>query len=211
MDRLRDLSPRGWPRWLCLGAALTLSGCPKDEPGATTQRFEGVSAKPAPSAARFCDKIFPGDGQGARPFAEPATRPLPGVTQDDLPKATGWRWINLWATWCGPCVEEMGLLGRWKDAFAKDGPDVRFELFSVDEPDAQAALKGFSQKKLPGAIRWVRSAEDHQALLGRLGVEKDAPIPLHLLVDPKGMVRCVRVGAIHEQDFGAVKALVSAP
>jgi hypothetical protein len=29
-----------------------------------------------------------------------------------------------------------------------------------------------------------------------------------VLVDPKGLVRCVRVGAIHEQNYGAVRDLI---
>ena len=28
------------------------------------------------------------------------------------PSASAWTWLNLWATWCTPCVEEMDLLRR---------------------------------------------------------------------------------------------------
>jgi hypothetical protein len=34
-------------------------------------------------------------------------------------------------------------------------------------------------------------------------------IPVHALVDASGWLRCVRVGAIHEQDYAAVKGLLA--
>jgi hypothetical protein len=32
---------------------------------------------------------------------------------------------------------------------------------------------------------------------------------VHALVDPTGALRCVRVGSIHEQDYGAARDLIS--
>ena len=29
--------------------------------------------------------------------------------------------VNLWATWCKPCIEEMDLLGRWGKSLAAEG------------------------------------------------------------------------------------------
>jgi hypothetical protein len=86
---------------------------------------------------------------------------------------------------------------------------LSFELLSIDETSAQPALEEWSGKNLPGSIKWIRSEEDFGSFLDALSVERNASIPIHVLVDPKGMVRCVRVGAIHEQNYGSVRDLIA--
>ena len=50
-------------------------------------------------------------------------------------RRAGWRWVNLWATWCTPCVEEMALLRQWRDGFARDGAPVAFDVQASAEGD----------------------------------------------------------------------------
>jgi hypothetical protein len=103
----------------------------------------------------------------------------------------------------------MGLLARWRDGFARDGLGVGFELVSIDEdPAAERELVAWGARGLPGPIRWLRSEDDLAPLLDSLGVARDAMIPVHALVDASGWVRCVRVGAIHEQDYAAVRSVL---
>jgi thiol-disulfide isomerase/thioredoxin len=199
---------------LVAGAALA-AGCrerPPDDAGAAAapERFQGVRRQPAaPAAANaFCERSYPAGGEGARRWAAPPLRPLPGAP-GAAAGASAWRWVNLWATWCAPCVEEMELLGRWREGFSRDGVAVSFELVSVDDVDAEQALVAARARGLPGDVRWLRSPEDLPPLLDALGVDRAAAIPIHALVDPAGWLRCVRVGAIHEQDWAAVKGLVA--
>ncbi|GLQ92780.1 peroxiredoxin family protein [Dyella acidisoli] len=42
--------------------------------------------------------------------------------------------VTFWATWCGPCREELPLLSRYASEHAKDGLVVLG--FSLDEPDS---------------------------------------------------------------------------
>ena len=191
-------------------AALALLGCPDEKPGGqASSRFDSVtSPKPAPEASRFCDHTWPAEGDKARTWQPPATRKLEGATP--LGPVKGWRWVNAWATWCTPCVEEMGVLSRWREAFAKDGLEVSFELLSVDAPEAEPALKKWLARELPGPVSWVKSPDDFPPWLEKsLGLNRDSAIPIHVLVDPAGRVRCARVGAVHAQDYGAVRALLS--
>ncbi len=180
---------------------------------AVPERFAGVrrqAASAATAQSAFCERTYPAGGEGARRYAPPPQRPLPG-SGDPVPAAggAGWTWVNLWATWCTPCVEEMELLGRWRDGFARDGMPVAFELVSIDAADRGQDLAAWRSKRLPGPIRWLRSESDLGPLLESLGVARDAMIPVHALVDTSGWLRCVRVGAIHEQDYAAVKALLA--
>ncbi len=210
---------------LALAAAVTLvglaasSGCREPQPPtaeAVPERFAGVRkgvASPATAQGTFCDKSYPAGGERARRYSAPPQRPLPGSTDtgDSAGSSSGaWTWVNLWATWCAPCIEELEVLGRWRDGFSRDALHVRFELVSIDaDPEREKDLVAWRSKRLPGPIRWLRSDKDLEPLLDSLGVERDAMIPVHALVDPSGWLRCVRIGAIHEQDYAAVKALLT--
>jgi thiol-disulfide isomerase/thioredoxin len=197
---------------LAIGLAM---GC--TEPSSPTQdaapeRFEGVRKAPPAAQSAFCEKSYPPGGAGARRWVAPPERPLPGAdpAAGSAGSAGGWTWVNLWATWCTPCVEEMELLGRWRDGFSRDGAAVRFELVSVDAADREGDLLERRAKGLPGPVRWLRSEPDLGPLLDGLGVEREAMLPVHALVDASGWIRCVRVGAVHEQDYAAVKELLAA-
>ena len=182
-----------------------LLGCEEKPQGPPPSRFASVKKNTAASAAAFCDKSYPASGETSKRFVPAALRPFGPETV----RKTGWTWVNVWATWCKPCVEEMGVLNRWREAFARDSVPLDFELLSIDESAAQPALEEWSVKNLPGSIKWLRSEEDLGPFLDALSVERTAAIPIHVLVDRQGMVRCVRVGAIHEQDYGSVKALIA--
>ncbi len=179
------------------------------------ERFAGVRKQAASSVnaqSTFCEKSYPAGGEGARRYAAPPQRPLPG-SEDGASSAgargTGWTWVNLWATWCTPCVDEMELLRRWRDGFSRDGMQVSFEFVSIDDPDREKDLAAWRSKGLPGPIRWLRAERDLEPLLDSFGVDRDAMIPIHALVDASGWLRCVRVGAIHEQDYAAVKGFLA--
>lgn len=202
MDRLRHLTRAASAAAL----AALLCACDEKPKGEAPSRFAGVTQKPvAADAPAFCEKTWePGKGPQV---ALPALRPL--GPEAAAPSAKGWRWVNVWATWCVPCVEEMGLLGNWHDALARDGLPVSFELLSVDEPDAEEKLKGWLKKDLPGAVKWVRSTSEVGPWLESIGAAKDSPIPIHALFAPDGRLRCTRVGALHAQDYGSVRALIA--
>jgi len=195
--------------------AALLAGCPDEKPaGPPPSRFDAVTAKPAARPNRFCEKTWPAEGDGARMWRPPELRtlegaPAPAPAPTPTPKK-GWRWVNAWATWCVPCVEEMGLLARWREGFRQDGVEVTFELLSVDSPEAEPELKKWLTRGLPGAVSWVKSPDDFPRWLETsLGLDPDSAIPIHVLVDPAGRLRCARVGAVHAQDYGAVRALLT--
>ncbi len=188
-----------------LALGVLVLGCDEKPAGPAPSRFASVKKTTQASSTAFCDQSYPGSGEGSKKFSAPALRDF----GPRAPAQAGWTWLNVWATWCKPCVEEMGVLNRWRDAFTKDGVPVHFELLSIDETSAQPALEEWSAKNLPGPIEWIRSEQDFGPFLDSLSVERTAAIPIHVLIDPRGMVRCVRVGAIHEQNYGAVKSLIA--
>lgn len=192
---------------LGLGAAAALAlaslaaGC-DEEPSIhsetpTPSRVEAVSARREDPAERFCDASAP-VGQG-RALALPA---LEGVT---LP-GEGWRWINVWATWCAPCVEEMPLVASFRDRMHQSGVDVTTYFVSVDQTaDAVTAYRA-AHADAPETARLADPA-GLPGLLAAIGLDAGATIPIHVLVDPTGHIRCVRSGSIAERDYETLAAI----
>lgn len=186
---------------------LFLLGCTEAEKfSPPASRVDAVKpANAGPSAKHFCDKVFPATGAEAKKFVPALLRPLGNAAKES--ERGSWTWVNVWATWCEPCREEMPLLSRFREALTREGNKVAIDLLSIDDGEAEDALKKTVAKGLPGPVSWVRSDADFGVFLDAMGVERSAAIPIHALVDPSGMLRCVRVGAIHDRDFGAVKAI----
>jgi hypothetical protein len=210
---VRSESPR--PAAAIVVVALTLAllpGCKEEEPsGPLPGRFAAVKKDDGAvkSASRtFCEQTYPKEGEGARAFVTPPERTIPVKMAPPGSATKGWRWVNLWATWCRPCTEEMPLLGRWRDTLVKDGIDLSLELWSIDEDEA-ALKQWLSEKPMPGAVRWLKDEASLAPTLESFGIDKNSAIPIHLFVDAADRIRCVRVGAVHEGDFGAIKTILA--
>jgi thiol-disulfide isomerase/thioredoxin len=107
--------------------------------------------------------------------------------------------INVWASWCGPCRQEMASLERlaWQDH------TVRFAVIGIStDDDAENAMKF-----LNGSNASISHFIDHQLQLeAMLGATR---IPLTLLVDAKGRVVNKVYGA-KQWDGPEAKALIDA-
>ena len=188
-------------------AALAAAACDSSQQAEPiTSRFAAVEkVAHRGSDTGFCEKQWPA---ASRKFVAIPERPLPAASTRGDAGGKSWKWVNLWATWCLPCVEEMGLLARWRSSLEKDGIPLDLELWSVDE-DQTKLVEYLQSTGVPGRVRWLRAPEDLPAVLESLGADRAAAIPVHALVDGDGNLRCLRVGSIHEEDYGAVKALLT--
>lgn len=111
------------------------------------------------------------------------------------------RLFNVWATWCGPCVEEFPQLVKTSRKFGLR--DFEFITISLDDPDDLKTVKAFLDKNgnaLPGKLKPTLKAEgrntnnyvfkggNNDELIHALDPEWKGPIPFTLLVAPGGKV-----------------------
>ncbi len=179
--------------------ACATAGCDDGAAPAPQSRVVAVAADPADDpAAGFCD-VRP---DGAPPLALP-----PLAEGQNGPSGAGRRWLNVWATWCAPCVEEMPRLIRWRDRLADEGVDVELVFVSADR-DAQAvAAFRAEHPEMPTSLR----LSDPDALAGwapQVGLDEGATLPIHVLTDAQGRVRCARTGGVAEEHYPAARALL---
>ena len=148
----------------------------------------------------FCDALFPAGKGPALQWPE-----MSGGAAS--PSAMGRRWVNVWATWCKPCLEELPRLRAWHDRLTTAGK--RFELTFVSIDDSDATIAEFRQlhPEAPPSMR-VADPTKNGAWFTQLGLMDNPPIPLHIFTDPAGRIRCARAGAVQEQDYDAIEKLL---
>jgi thiol-disulfide isomerase/thioredoxin len=186
-------------------AALALGACEERRAGGgePSSRVNAVKADPGarPATEGFCDVRFA--AAEAPAFRLPA---LNGAAAAG-PRAGSWRWVNLWATWCKPCLEEIPRLRRWTEHLSATVQPIELAFVSVDESEVDLARFLGAHPEIGEETRLA----DPAALptwLGTLGLDGGAPIPIHVWIDPAGRTRCVRAGAVGEEHYEAVVRLL---
>ncbi|MBT3068380.1 TlpA family protein disulfide reductase [Rhodoferax sp. U11-2br] len=93
--------------------------------------------------------------------------------------------INVWASWCPPCIAEMDSLERlaWSDT------GQQFLVIGISTDDYPQAAKGFLRKSQATLNHFI---DERLILENMLGANR---LPLTVLVDAKGRVLHKVVGA----------------
>jgi thiol-disulfide isomerase/thioredoxin len=182
------------------GLATGCSGEDSNRPASGRERVNAVKASPAQQVdpAELCD-VYP-RAADAPAFAWPTlTGPAPAAS------GRGWRWVNVWATWCKPCIEEMPRLRAWRDRLAERGVDVELRFISADASDEEVAAFRARHPEIPETLR-LADPDALPAWLTQLGLDA-ASLPVHVFVDPAGRARCLRASGVNDSDYPAVEAL----
>ncbi len=181
--------------------ALSLS-CEESKPEPAPSRVNGAKTTKGQGATvdAFCDVHSSADN--AKPLAWPA---LTGAAP--APAAT-WRWINVWATWCKPCVDEIPRLAKWNTKLAAAGKKFDLAFVSVDESADDVGAFRKDHPEIASSLR-LADSKAQDAWFAQLGLTGSPPIPIHVFVDPQQRVRCVRAGGVRDQDYGVVEKLLA--
>ena len=102
--------------------------------------------------------------------------------------------VNLWATWCGPCVSELPELVEINRMYR--GRRFRMATISLDEPGKQAEALEMLGKFHVAAANYQRKADDGDKFAEALDRDWPGPVPHTILIAPGGKVIYRKTGAI---------------
>lgn len=101
--------------------------------------------------------------------------------------------VNLWATWCGPCVAEMPELVTVNRMYR--GRKFKLVTISMDEPDKlDDALKVLREKHV-SATNYLMKGKDRDSFAEALDKEWPGALPYTLVIAPGGKVVYRKAGA----------------
>jgi thiol-disulfide isomerase/thioredoxin len=86
--------------------------------------------------------------------------------------------VNIWATWCAPCVKELPSLFRLQSAY----PDLTVITLSIDRHE-KIVKNFFKRQRIPNS--YVHLIDKNGSVVKQLGYTK---VPTTLLIDNKGKI-----------------------
>ena len=109
------------------------------------------------------------------------------------------RLINLWATWCVPCVEEFPELVTLNRMYRDRG----FELVSISTDDSSAKAKAikFLEKQQSSSPNYIYTGEDKYKLMEAIDPRWQGALPYTLLIEPGGKIVYAHQGAIDPEEL----------
>lgn len=184
-----------WGRHIALfWGILSPVGCESNSQPtqAPRARFEAVTAKEKVSRddlSGFCDL------QSGKPVTLPTTK-------EPLVSPAGPRWVNVWATWCKSCIEEVPLIETWRGEYG-------FSVAYISADEAPGALDDFRNKhpQFPASAQ-MKEPEQVADFITQLGLDEGAGLPLHLFLSPDGELRCARAAAISAHHLPLIRELL---
>ena len=122
-----------------------------------------------------------------------AKRPVPLETIDEAGikelltnKTDKLRLINIWATWCGPCVTEFPefvIINRMYNA-----RDFEFISISADEPSKKEKVHNFLKEKQAANKNYIFTGDNKYKLIEAVDPKWQGALPYTVLVEPGGKI-----------------------
>jgi cytochrome c biogenesis protein CcmG/thiol:disulfide interchange protein DsbE len=107
--------------------------------------------------------------------------------------------VNFWASWCGPCQQEMPLLAQKAQEHAGSGLEIVGVLSDDTAANGQAFEKTYGAT-WPSAFDGDGSIKRAYQVIGR---------PQSYFIDKDGILRSIQVGYLTDADFERQFAMIS--
>jgi peroxiredoxin len=102
--------------------------------------------------------------------------------------------LNVWATWCGPCVAEFPELVDINRMYRKR--NFQFVSLSADSPDITPKVLQFLKKQHASFTNKIFNSDDKYKLVELVDPEWQGALPYTIIVEPGGKVRFRKMGII---------------
>jgi thiol-disulfide isomerase/thioredoxin len=102
--------------------------------------------------------------------------------------------MSFWATWCGPCAEELPRLSRLSATYASK--DIRFIAVSIDAPKDGAKIQPFLNRGNIALEVWVGGDTDQLARFGLGDI-----VPGTVILDADGEIVFRIMGEARDEDI----------
>jgi thiol-disulfide isomerase/thioredoxin len=163
-----------------------------DDPAAAAQ----VAAAPAPAVAASPGKPSPAPGYTLMDL-EAIEHAVRGRGHPLL--------VHFWASWCGPCLQELPLL----DKFARDMKTRGIEVLSLSLDDADRAggqVVEVLAARAPNLTRNIVRVQDTSSLINTIDPRWEGSIPAMFAYDTKGQLRDSLIGETTRRDLDVLVA-----
>jgi len=104
------------------------------------------------------------------------------------------RLINVWATWCGPCVAEFDDFITINRMYR--GRDFEFISISADNPSNKEKVMKFLKKQQASNTNYLFSVDDKYQLIDIVDPKWEGALPYTILVEPGGKIVYSKQGPI---------------
>lgn len=112
------------------------------------------------------------------------------------------RLINVWATWCGPCVVEYPELITMNRMYRRR--DFEFISISADDPSKQNKVLKFLQDNQSSSTNYLFNIDDKYKLIEAIDPNWQGALPYTLLIEPGGKIVYSKQGAIDPAELKRV-------
>lgn len=155
--------------------ALVLAGCDRQsaEPAQPQESAQNASGAEKTELTGEIDRAFAGQAAPAITLSDPGGATLALGELKGKPTL-----VNLWATWCAPCVTEMPLLD---DLAGELGDSVRLLTVNEDLKGAEAVEPFFAGRNFAHLTRWMDPKNELVIAYGG-----NASLPLTVMYDAQG-------------------------
>ncbi len=102
--------------------------------------------------------------------------------------------VNVWATWCGPCVAELPELVTMNRMYRKR--NFQLITISLDEPENEKAAFKVLQEKKVAATNYISTISSKDKFADLLDKDWPGPVPYTLLIAPGGKVIYRKAGPL---------------
>jgi peroxiredoxin len=103
--------------------------------------------------------------------------------------------VNVWATWCGPCVAELPEFVTMNRMYR--GRKFQLVTLSMDEPSAKETALGVLKEKKVAATNYLVNIADRDKFAEILDKEWPGPVPYTLVIAPGGKVLYRKTNSIN--------------